>query len=167
MTDGQTAPEPQLIVHHVDDLEWHEVRAQQIGDRRASVWNRFVDITEDRTVAYTRYDAGVMLPRHSHHTDEVIYIIEGEVNVGGQSWPEGTAAVLEAGKFFGPLVAGPEGAILFEVFSGRADRSGQDRTGFDELLAAKGSVELPQPPFTLPPLRSRGRLRPDVSGSPA
>ena len=47
-------------------------------------------------------------------------------------------------------------AILFEVFAGRADRSGQDRTGFDDLLAARGSVELPQPPFTLPPLRSRG-----------
>ena len=70
-------PEPQLIVRHVDDLEWHEVRAQQIGDRRTSVWTRFVDITEDRT-------------------------------------------------------------------------------GFDDLLAEKGSVELPQPPFTLPPLRSRG-----------
>jgi len=81
-----TQPEPQLIVHHVDDLEWHEVRSQQIGDRRTSVWNRFVDITDDRTVAYTRYDAGVMLPRHSHHADEVIYIIEGEVTVGDQSW---------------------------------------------------------------------------------
>lgn len=149
-------PDPQLIVKHVDDLQWHEVRSQQMGDRRTSVWNRFVDITDDRTVAYTRYDAGVMLPRHSHHSDEVIYIIEGEVTVGDQSWPAGTAAVLEAGKFFGPLVAGPEGALLFEVFTGRADRADQDRTGFADLLAAKGSVELPDAPFTLPTRRSRG-----------
>jgi hypothetical protein len=152
--------DPQLIVHRVEDLQWHEVRSQQIGDRRTSVWNRFVDITDDRTVAYTRYDAGVMLPRHSHHSDEVIYIIEGEVTVGDQSWPAGTAAVLEAGKFFGPLVAGPEGALLFEVFTGRADRAGQDRSGFAELLEAKGSVELPEPPFTLPPRRSRGEAAP-------
>jgi len=152
--------EPKLIVHHVENLKWHEVRSQQIGDRRTSVWNRFVDITEDRTVAYTRYDAGVMLPRHSHHADEVIYIIEGEVTVGDQSWPAGTAAVLEAGTFFGPLIAGPEGALLFEVFTGRADRAGQDRSGFAELLDAKGSVELPDPPFTLPPRRSRGEAPP-------
>src|SRR5436190_8748060 len=152
--------EPKLIVHHVENLMWHEVRSQQIGDRRTSVWNRFVDITDDRTVAYTRYDAGVMLPRHSHHSDEVIYIIEGEVTVGGQSWPAGTAAVLEAGKFFGPLVAGPEGALLFEVFTGRADRAGQDRSGFAELLDAKGSVELDNPPFTLPVRRSRGEAAP-------
>ena len=42
--------EPKLIVHHVENLKWHEVRSQQIGDRRTSVWNRFVDITEDLTV---------------------------------------------------------------------------------------------------------------------
>jgi len=155
-----TEPEPQLIVQQVEDLPWHEVRSQQIGDRRTSVWNRFVDITDDRTVAYTRYDAGVMLPRHSHHSDEVIYIIEGEVTVGGQSWPAGTAAVLEAGKFFGPLVTGPDGALLFEVFTGRADRAGQDRTGFAELLEEKGSRELPDPSFTLPPRRSRGEALP-------
>jgi len=74
--------------------------------------------------------------------------------------PAGTAAVLEAGKSFGPLVAGPEGALLFEVFTGRADRAGQDRSGFAELLDAKGSVELDNPPFTLPVRRSRGEAAP-------
>jgi hypothetical protein len=145
-----------LIVRHVDDLEWLEARRVEVDGRPASVWNRMVDMTEDRTVAYTRYDAGVMLARHSHYTDEVIFIIEGDVTVGDQNWPAGTVAILEQGTLFGPLVAGPNGALLFEMFTGRADRSGQDRTGYDELLHASNTIELPNPAFTLPPLRPRG-----------
>ena len=61
-------PDPQLIVHHVDDLQWHEVRSQQMGDRRASVWNRFVDITDDRTVAYTRATTQGSCCRATHIT---------------------------------------------------------------------------------------------------
>ncbi len=146
-----------LIVRHVDDVEWLEARRVEVDGRPASVWNRMVDMTEDRTISYTRYDAGVMLARHAHHTDEVIFIIEGEVNVGGQSWPAGTVAILEAGTFFGPLIAGPDGALLFEVFAGRADRSGQDRTGYDELMRQRHTVELPHPDFVLPRLRARGQ----------
>lgn len=139
-----------LHVHHIDDLEWHEVRAQESDGVRASVWNKFASLTPNRTVAYTRYDAGMMLARHSHSSDEVIYVIEGEVAVGDQLWTAGTIAVLEAETFFGPLVAGPEGALIFEVFNGPSPRSGQDRTGYDELLAARGVTELPNPRFELP-----------------
>ncbi len=149
-----------LIVRHIDDVDWIEARRVEVDGQRASVWNKMMDMTEDRTVAYTRYDPNMILARHSHYTDEVIYIIEGEVTVGDQRWPKGTVAVLEHGTFFGPLITGPEGCLLFEVFTGRPDRSGQDRTGYDEVLKARKTVELPHPDFVLPKLRQRGEPPP-------
>ena len=77
-------------------------------------------------------------------------LLEGEVRVADQLWRQGTVALLEKGAFFGPLVAGPEGALLFEVFNGRPERAGQDRSGWDDLKAARGVSELPNPDFSLP-----------------
>lgn len=134
---------------HVDDLEWQEVRAQEQGGRRASVWNRFVDVRPERTVIHTKYDPGMLLARHAHHADEVIYVLEGEVTVGDVVCRAGHVIVLEAGESFGPLITGDEGAVIFEVFTGAAPRASQDRTGYDELLAERGVTELPDPDFDL------------------
>ena len=142
------------FICHVDALEWQEVRAQQHGDRRASVWNRFVDVGPDRTVIYTRYDAGMILARHSHHSDEVILILDGELSVGGEMCRAGSVIVLDAGDSFGPLITGERGAVLFEVFNGRPDRAGQDQSEFEALLRERNVVELDDcPPFRLPPPR--------------
>lgn len=132
---------------HVDDLEWQEVRVQEHEGRRTSVWNRFVDMGPDRSIMHTRYDPGMVLARHSHQALEVVYVLEGSLLVGDVPCRAGSVIVLEAGDSFGPLVTGEDGAVLFEVFTGRPERAGQDRTGFDELLAERGIVELPDPPF--------------------
>ena len=149
-------PEPQLIVRHVDDLQWHEVRSQQIGDRRTSVWNRFVDITEDRTVAYTRYDAGVMLPSHSHHSDEVIYIIEGEVTVGGQSLARGHRGGARGGQVLRPVGRRPRRRDAVRSVHRARRPSGAGSIRLRRTAGGERLGRVPQPPFTLPPLRSRG-----------
>ncbi len=141
---------PRLRVGNVHELPWLRTREQQNSDgTRSAVQNRIV-ASEPMFVCYTRYEPGMMLARHSHQADEVIFILAGEVRVGDQLWTEGTVAILEAGAFFGPLVAGPEGALLFEVFNGRPERAGQDRSGWDDLKAARGVTELPIPDFSLP-----------------
>lgn len=134
---------------HVDDLEWQEVRVQQQDGRRASVWNRFIDVRPERTVVHTRYDPGMVLARHSHQADEVVYVLEGEVLVGDVPCRAGSVIVLEAGVSFGPLVAGDEGTVIFEVFTGAAQRASQDLTGFDELLRERRIVQLDDPPFDI------------------
>ncbi|CAB4836666.1 unannotated protein [freshwater metagenome] len=58
--------------------------------------------------------------------------------------------MLEPGTYFGPIVAGPDGAYLLESFPGIGVRSGQDRTGFDDLAARLGIEPLPDPPFNPP-----------------
>lgn len=143
-----------LLIRHVDDVPWQEVRAQQHGARRASVWNRFVDVAAARTVVHTRYDPGVVLARHWHHSDEVILVLEGELMVGEQRCTSGSVIVLNAGAAFGPLIAGERGVVLFEVFTGPAARAGHDEASFRELLRERGIDELPTPAFDVPAPRA-------------
>jgi glyoxylase I family protein len=162
--------EPWIV--HPDDLEWHEVRSLGRGDQRVSVWNKFADLAPDRTVVYTRYDGDMVLARHWHHSTQIVFVVEGELSVNGRRCPKGTIIVFEPGVGFGPLVAGPEGVLILEIFAGRADRAGQDRTGYAALLAERGLVELPNPPFTMPPhpralLGSDGLVPPGSNGGGA
>ena len=143
-----------LLIRNVADLEWHEVRVMLVNGVRSVVKNRFVDFGEHRTICHTWYDAGIALARHSHFTEEIIYILSGGIHIGEVWCPEGTVIVLEPGTYFGPLVAGPDGAYLLESFRGVGLRSGQDRTGFDEVAAQLGVEPLPDPPFN-PPIVAR------------
>jgi pimeloyl-ACP methyl ester carboxylesterase len=139
-----------LLIKHVDDLPWHEVRVMMVNGVRSVVKNRFIDFGEHRTICHTWYDPGIALAKHSHFAEELIYVLSGGIHIGDVWCPEGTAIVLEPGTYFGPIVAGPEGAYLLESFPGIGVRSGQDRAGFDELAARLGIEPLADPPFNPP-----------------
>src|SRR3954451_13956201 len=140
-----------LRISHIDDLEWTEVRVQTDGTRRRSVWNRFVEMTPKRSVIYTRYDPGFILPRHSHVDEEIIFVVEGDLMIGDRHCPKGSVIVLEAETMFGPLIAGDEGTLIFEVFPGVTDRHDADLDEWHRVLDERGITALPDPPFTLPP----------------
>jgi hypothetical protein len=57
---------------------------------------------------------------------------------------------LYEGTPYGPLIAGPEGVELFEVFMGDPTVWYADPEGYDKLLAESGVKSLPPPPLTLP-----------------
>jgi anti-sigma factor ChrR (cupin superfamily) len=139
-----------LKIRHIDDVEWTEVRAQTDGTRRRSVWNRFISMTPERAVIHTRYDPGMVLPRHAHKSEEVIYVLEGDLMIGDTHCPTGTVVILEPGTSFGPLIAGDEGCLIFEVFRGTTDPADEDPEGFRRLLDDRGVTNLPHPPFTVP-----------------
>lgn len=139
-----------LLIRHVDDLEWHEVRVMLVDGKRSVVKNRFVDFGEHRTICHTWYDPGIALARHSHFSEELIYVLEGGFWIDEVWCPEGTVIVLEPGTYFGPLIAGPEGAYLLEAFPGIGVRAGQDRTGWEERAKALKVEPLPDPPFAPP-----------------
>lgn len=117
-----------------------EVRPQMHGGRRAAVHIRVVEDTPDLRVLYTRYDPGLVVERHSHAGDEVIHVLEGAVVIGDVPCPAGATIVLRKGTPFGPLVAGEEGTVLFEVFIGRgaSATTPEDPAGFRELLKSRG-----------------------------
>src|SRR5262249_61144639 len=108
------ASDPRLSFVHVDEVPWTEVLAQRHGDRRVSVHEKFLEWTADRMVVLGRYDARVVVERHGHASDHLVYVLEGELAVGDRRCPAGTLIVLERGAVFGPLVAGEQGALLFE-----------------------------------------------------
>ena len=66
------------------------------------------------------------------------------------SCPAGTHIELPLGAAFGPVVAGPEGALFFEVMMGDPRSWGDQPEAFDAALAAHGAERLPDPPLEYP-----------------
>ena len=128
-----------------------EVRPQRHGERRVAGHLRIIEQSPERVVAYTRYDPGLVIERHSHLSNEVIFVVEGELRVGDVACPAGTTLVLEAGTPFGPIEAGPEGAALFECFDGETGHVSEDHDAFLRLIAERGIELLPEPEPDLPP----------------
>jgi hypothetical protein len=141
---------PRLAFVHLDDVPWTEVIAQQHGDRRVSVHEKFLEWTPDRMVVLGRYDPGMVIERHGHESDNLVYVIEGDLEVGGRPCPAGTLIVLETGAVFGPLVAGPDGCLLFETWGADVMPVPVDKEGYAKLLAERGITRLENPPFERP-----------------
>jgi hypothetical protein len=133
---------PEVIFRHVDDLPWHEVKPQQHADGRAAAHLRFLEMGPRRTVIYTRYDPGMLIERHGHASDHVIFILEGSLLVGDRPCPPGTMVLLEQGAAFGPLEAGPDGTLLLEFYTGDPSPVPSDPREFEALLEARGITAL-------------------------
>ena len=141
-------PEPRF--RHTDDERWQEVRSIQIGDRRASVWEKWLEFTPNFLCLYAKWDPGMMIHKHGHNSDHILFVVEGEVSCGDVRCTPGMHITLEQGAAFGPFVAGPEGVVLFEVMMGDPRAWPADTEGFEKLLAEHGAKRLPNPPIDLP-----------------
>lgn len=152
MTDTPARPDrdPELRITHISETPWHEVKAQSHSGRRTSVWEKFLEWTPERMVIYARYDAGVIVERHGHMSEHYVFVIAGEVLIGDRPCPAGTHITLEQGAVFGPLIAGPEGATLYEIMAGDPRAFPADREGFQALLAERDITPLPNPPVPWP-----------------
>jgi hypothetical protein len=138
MTEPAT---PELVVLPVDEAgPWHVVRAQQHADGTVvQVQCRTIERAPGRTILWTRYEPGVVLRQHTHACDQVTLVVEGEFTAGNKRCAAPSVLVLEQGARFGPVVAGPEGALLLEVFIGASTSStGTDLAGYQALLAELG-----------------------------
>lgn len=142
--------EPELRIVRLDDVPWQEVKAQQHGDRRVSVWEKYLEWTPERMTLYGRYDPGMLLERHGHRSDHLVHVLEGSIDVGGEVCGPGTTLLLPLGAAMGPIEAGPEGAVLFEVMLGDPRSVPADPEGFAALLAERGVTPLPNPPIDAP-----------------
>ena len=60
--------EPRLAFRHVDDEDWYEVKAQMHGEKRVSVWEKYLEWTPERLCLYARYDPGMVIERHATDT---------------------------------------------------------------------------------------------------
>jgi hypothetical protein len=141
-------PEPRF--RHADDEKWQEVRAQQHGDKRVSIREKWLEFTPNFLCLYAKWDPGMMVHKHGHNSDHVLFVIEGEMMCGDVRCTAGMHITLEQGAAFGPFIAGPEGVVLFEVMMGDPRSWPADPEGFEKLLAERGARKLPNPPIDLP-----------------
>ena len=147
---AETRVPARLAFIHIDDVPWTEVIAQMHRRRRVSVHEKFLEWNAKRMVVLGRYDAHVVIERHGHASDHLVYVLAGELLVGDRRCPPGTLVVLELGATFGPLIAGAEGALLFEVWMGDPRPVPGNKEEYYALLKEKGIVRLPNPRFTKP-----------------
>ncbi len=141
---------PEVKFRHADEEKWQEVRALQIGERRASVFEKWLEFTPNLLCLYARWDPGMMIHKHGHNSDHVIFVIEGEMMCGDVKCTAGMHITLPHGAAFGPFIAGPEGVVLFEVMMGDPRSWPADPEGCEKLLSQKGARKLPNPPIELP-----------------
>jgi len=166
---------PAAVFRHVDDedLGWQQVKAVRRADGTvASVWEKWLAFSPDPLYLslWARWDPGVVVRRHGHFSPHVLIVVEGEVWCGGRHCPAGTHIELPLGAAFGPFVAGPAGAVLFEVMMGDPRSWGDDPEAFQRALAEHGAEELPDPAIALPAwledLRGRWAVQDPVPGGP-
>ena len=152
MSDDEPRPaaEPRLAFVHVEDVPWREVISQMHGERRVSVHEKFLEWTSKQMVVLGRYDPHVVIERHGHKSNHLVYVLEGDLTIGDRPCPTGTLVVLELGAVFGPLIAGAAGALLLEVWMGDPGPVPADREGYFELLRQRGIVRLPPPKIERP-----------------
>ena len=134
----------------IDEMPWIEVKAQSHNGRRVSVWEKFLEWSPQRMVIYARYDPGVVVEAHGHASDHYVFVVSGEVTIGDRVCGPGTSVSLPEGAVFGPLIAGPEGATMYEIICGDPRAVPADRAGFERLCADRGIEPLPNPPVPWP-----------------
>lgn len=125
------------IVDVEDVAEQEVVRVEYADGRTASIWERFLETSPRMFTFWNRWDPGMMSLKHGHQADHVVYVLDGEVQVGDRLCKKGSHIFLMHGDRFGPWIAGPEGCELLGVIAGdpRAFWSKGDMEEYDALLA--------------------------------
>jgi hypothetical protein len=159
MTEPQASdprvPGLEPTFRHLDDpdVPWQQVKVQRNADgSTSSVWEKWFAFSADPQYLslYARYDPGMIVRRHGHHSPHVLFVIAGSLTIGERECPAGTHVELPYGAAFGPLRAGTEGCVLFEVMLGDPRSWGDDPASLDRTRAAHGVTPLPDPPLDYP-----------------
>jgi ChrR-like protein with cupin domain len=143
------------IIRRFDDADvpFQAVRAQRNADGSESFVREkwFAFSAEPQYLSlYATYDPGMVVRRHGHFSPHIVFVLKGDLWVGDEHCPKGTHVELPLGAAFGPLVAGDDGCVLFEVMMGDPRSWGDDPSAFEGALAAQGATALPDPPLEYP-----------------
>lgn len=153
VTSSATPPDPRVpglepTFRSLDDADvpWLQVRRQRNADgSEAAVWEKWLAFSPDPQYLslYAKYDPGMIVRRHGHFSPHLVFVIEGGAWFGDRWCPAGTHIELPLGAAFGPVRAGDEGAVMFEVMMGDPRSWGDAPEQFDAALAEHGATPLP------------------------
>ncbi len=135
---------------HSDDEKWQEVRALELPSGRVSVKEKWFEFSDKFLSLYAKWDPGMMIHKHGHNSEHVVFVLEGSMSCGDVECTKGMHITLDQGSAFGPFIAGPDWVELFEVMMGDTRSWAADTECFDRLLEEKGAKRLPNPPIDMP-----------------
>jgi hypothetical protein len=155
---------PEPVFRHLDDddVPWQQVKSQRNADGSvSSVWEKWLAFSAEPPYLslYARYDPGMIVRRHGHNSPHLLFVIAGDIAIGERHCPAGTHVELPHGAAFGPIRAGNDGAVLFEVMLGDPRSWGDDPDAYEQLLRKHDVEPLPDPPLEFPPWLADERSR--------
>ncbi|EQA98428.1 hypothetical protein [Sphingobium baderi] len=152
------------IIVHVDDVHEQEVvRVEYDDGRHTSIHERFLLDTPRMFSFWNRWDPGMISLKHGHQGDHIVFVLDGEVMVGGVQCRKGSHIFLMHGDRFGPWIAGPEGCELLGIIAGDGSAfwSDQDMADYQAMLTEAGARMAAVPPLAeRPPFRAKGNPLP-------
>ena len=138
------------IVWHVDDIGWTEVQRQQNADGSVSVVReKWPIIRPDFLSAHVHYEAGMVVRRHGHRSNHVVFVLGGNGWIGTEPCEPGTHIHVPLGSAFGPIIAGPQGLTCWELSFGEFGGWGDQPELYANEIAARGITPLPDPPLEI------------------
>ena len=141
---------PTTIFWHVDDIGWTEVQRQQNADDSVSVVReKWPIIRPDFLSAHVHYESGMVVRRHGHRSNHVVFVLGGSGWIGGEPCRPGTHIHVPLGAAFGPIVAGPEGLTCWELSFGEFGGWGDRPELYANEIAERGITPLPDPPLEI------------------
>jgi len=82
----------ELLCVRCDDLPWKR------STFAAGVFVKDVAVTDGLEMQIVQLEPGTRLPLHTHERPEFIYVLEGDLTLGGQHASQGWASVASAGS---------------------------------------------------------------------
>ena len=81
-----------------------------------------------------KWDPGMIVRKHGHLSQQIIYVTDGSMTVGGVECRKGMHIVLEEGAAAGPMIAGPDGVEVFEIMMGDPRSWSDDQAAFEAMV---------------------------------
>ena len=135
---------------HVDDIDWTPVQKQRNADGSVSaVREKWPIMRPDFLSAYVHYDPGMVVRRHGHRSNHIVFVLDGGASIGGDWCTAGTHIHVPLGATFGPIIAGPEGVTCWELSFGEFGGWGDEQALYDREIETRGVTPLPDPPLDL------------------
>lgn len=147
-----SAPTPPTVTtcRHLDDIDWTEVQRQRNADGTVSVIReKWPIIRPGFLSAHVHYEPHMVVRRHGHRSNHVVFVIDGGAWIGGEWCTPGTHLHVPLGASFGPIVSGPEGLTCWELSFGEFGGWGDHPELYEAEITARGITPLPDPPLDI------------------
>ena len=129
---------------HIDDVGWTEVQQQRNADGTVAVIReKWPIMRPDFLSAYVHYEPGMVVRRHGHRSNHIVFVLDGGAWIGGDWCTAGTHIHVPLGAAFGPIVAGPDGVTCWELSFGEFGGWAISRSSTKKPLPRTASCRCP------------------------